>query len=164
MVNLKRHITVKCKTAMYSVIKVRNIRKSLTVKAAHNLVLGTAISHLDYANALHINLPDVNINKLQRIQNIAVKLVLGACIYDSATECLHHLHWLPIRKRIQFKVLLLIFKAILLKTGPQYIEDMFELYREDQRTLRSNSILYHIKIPVTEGSAFATRTLGVAGA
>ena len=104
--NLQHFIAIKCKTAMYSIIKIRNIRKSLTVEVAHTLVLGIVISHLDYANALYINLPDVDINKLQRIQNIAAKLVLGSCKYDSATECLHYLHWLPVRKRIQFKVLL----------------------------------------------------------
>ena len=123
-------------------------------------------NHLYYANALYINLPDVNINKLQRIQNIAAKLVLGACKYDSATECIHYLHWLPIRKRIQLKLLLLIFKAIyniVLKIGPPYIKDMFELYGKDQRILRSNSILYHNKMPSTKKSTFARWTLTITG-
>ena len=65
--NLKHHIAVKYKTAMYSILRIRNIRRSLTVEAAYTLVLSMVISHLeflDYANALYFILPDVDINKL----------------------------------------------------------------------------------------------------
>ena len=35
------------------------------------------ISHLDYDNEILIDLPDITIKKLQRVQNITASLVLG---------------------------------------------------------------------------------------
>ena len=46
------------------------------------------------------------------------------------------LHWLPVPKRIEYKVLLLVFKA-LHNQAPGYIADMVELHSAS-RTLRSN--------------------------
>ena len=56
--------------------------------ACQTLVFGLVTSHLDYANALYIGLPDCDIAKLQCVQNAAAKLVLNKTKYDSATEVL----------------------------------------------------------------------------
>ena len=45
--------------------------------------------------------------------------------YDHITPILTELHWLPVRKRIQFKVLLLTFKA-LHDQSPGYISSLIE--------------------------------------
>ena len=83
--SLKHHIKLKCKTAMWHIHQIKNVRAYLTQEACETLVLGTVISHLDYANTLFIGLPQCDINKLQRVQNIAAKLVLnnGANSHDS---------------------------------------------------------------------------------
>ena len=75
-------------------------------------VLGLVISHLDYASSILVDLPKCDINKLQRVQNMASKLVLGKAKYDSATECLKQLYWLPIKMRIKFRLLCLIYKTL----------------------------------------------------
>ena len=67
--------------------------------------------HLDYANAIFAGLPDCEISKLQRVQNIAAKFVLNRTWYDSPEQARHELHWLPIRTRIQHKVLSLTYKS-----------------------------------------------------
>ena len=76
------------------------------------MVFGLVTSHLDYANALYIGLPDCDIAKLQQVQNAAAKLVLNKTKYDSATEALKELHWLPIRCRVIHKLLTLVYKAL----------------------------------------------------
>ncbi|PIK41641.1 reverse transcriptase [Apostichopus japonicus] len=73
---LKTHIAAKCRAAIAGLRLVRNIRHLLTKDACHTIVLGLVISHLDYANSLYANLPNVVIMMLQRIQNMAAKLVL----------------------------------------------------------------------------------------
>ena len=55
---------------------------SVTTKIA----LGLVISHLDYVNALYSGLPDVDIKKLQRIQDIVAKIVTQRGNYDSGTK------------------------------------------------------------------------------
>ena len=76
----------------------------LTEDACHTLVRGLVLSHLDYCNAVYAGLPNVDLDKLQRVQNMAGKLVKRANKYDSASACRIELHWLPVRERIQYKL------------------------------------------------------------
>ena len=94
-------------------------------------------SKLDSCNSLLFGLPKGNLYRLQRIQNSAAKIISGACKRDHITPILRELHWLPISSRIQFKILLLTFRAI--KNGsPSYISDLVEPYVPN-RQLRSTN-------------------------
>ena len=95
--NLKKQITTKCATAMFNIQCIKHIWNTLTQSAYQTLVQGLVIAHLDYANALYFGSPDIDVNRLQRVQNIAARLILGKTNQDSITECLSKLHWLPIR-------------------------------------------------------------------
>ena len=57
-------------------------------------------------------LPQRQISKLQRLQNSAALLALDLSKFCHITPVLQQLHWLPVVKRIQFKILLLTFKSI----------------------------------------------------
>lgn len=161
---LKTHIAAKCRAAMAGLRLVRNIRHLLTKDACHTIVLGLVISHLDYANSLYANLPNVVIMMLQRIQNMAAKLVLKRGKEDSASEALKELHWLPIRQRILHKILTLVFKCVVDKSAPQYLISRFTLAPQSSRSLRSNNILYKLIIPRTQRATFASRAISVFGA
>ena len=78
--------------AIVNLLKIRNIRKILTVDACKTLVQGLVISHLDYCKSILAELPESTIKKFQRIQNIASKIILGRSKYDSTTECMRELH------------------------------------------------------------------------
>ena len=71
--NLKQHITSKCQLAMLNIQCFKNIRHLLTQEATETLVLGTVISHLDYCNGILACLLDVDISRMQFVQNIAAK-------------------------------------------------------------------------------------------
>ena len=94
--SFKHHIRVKCKTAMYSLLRIKHMRKYLTQDAAQILISSLVMSHLDYANSLSYGLPDCDIDKLQCDQTCAAKLVLNRSKYDSRTQAFIDLHWLPI--------------------------------------------------------------------
>ena len=74
--SFKSHIVRKCRTAMFSLLKIKHIRKHLTAQACEVLVHGLVMSHLDYGNSLFFGLPDCDIKQLQRVQNAAAKVVL----------------------------------------------------------------------------------------
>ena len=76
--------------------KIKYLRPILTEDTTQALVLGLVISHIDYCNSLFAGLPETDISKLQRIQNVGAKLVLNKPRSYSATEALRQLHWLPI--------------------------------------------------------------------
>ena len=110
--NLKQHISNKCRTAMFNLQKIKHIRPFLTEEACHTIVHGLVISHLDYANSLYQGLPDCSVKRFQRVQNMAAKIILRKGKYDSATQCLKTLHWLPVRRRVEHKLLTLGYKCI----------------------------------------------------
>ena len=51
------------------------------------------------------------LNRLQRLQNKAAKLIFKAKKYDHASSLLRQLHWLPVAKRIEFKTLAFVYKC-----------------------------------------------------
>ena len=110
--NLKKQITTKCATSMFNIQCIKHIQNTLTQSACQTFVQGLVMAHLNYANALYFGLPDIDVKRLQRVQNIAVRLILGKTNQDSITECLGELHWLPIRAQIDFKILVLVYKCL----------------------------------------------------
>ena len=65
--------------------KIVNTRNILITEVCNTAVLTTVISHLDYANAIMVGLPEKHISKLQHVQNMAVKVVLKRGKYTSST-------------------------------------------------------------------------------
>ncbi len=51
-------------------------------------------------------------NKLQMVQNAAARVLTRTRKYDHISLDLSTLHWLPIKHRIDFKMLLITFKAL----------------------------------------------------
>ena len=86
-------------------------------------------------------LPDCEIAKLQRVQNAAARLLMSCKKYDHITPVLINLHWLPVRYRINFKILLLTFKA-LYGMAPSYIIDLIYTKTNTHYLLRSNEGVY----------------------
>ncbi len=83
-------------------------------------------------------LPNKQIMKLQRVQNAAAQLVKDTRKYDHITLVLIELHWLPVEKRIVFKILLLTFKC-LHGLAPSYLSDL--IVKKPSLDLRSDNQL-----------------------
>ena len=124
--NYKHHVTKKCKAAMINYFKIKSIRPLLDVKTTARLCLSLCISHLDYCNSVLYGLPDTTLNRFQRIQNMCARLTLRRGKRDSITECLKELHWLPVKQRIQYKILTLTHKCVN-KIGPKYLQELIHL-------------------------------------
>ena len=77
-----------------------------------------------------------SIRQLQLIQNSAARVLTKINKLDHITPVLKSLHWLPVCQRIDFKILLLVYKA-LNGLGPKYISDLLPRY-EPPRPLRSS--------------------------
>jgi len=92
----------------------------LTQEALVTVVHAFLTSRIDYCNSLLYDISDYNINPLQRIQNSAARIVTDSRKYDHFTPILQKLHWLPIRQRIHFKILLITDKSIN-DMAPEYL-------------------------------------------
>ena len=101
--NLKQHITFKCQIAMLNIQCIKKIRYLLTQEATETLLLGIVMSHLDYSNGIMAGLPDVDISRMQHVQNIATKIFVLYAIsvkVSNSKNILAKLHWLLIHRRI----------------------------------------------------------------
>ena len=125
--SLVPHVNNICKTSCLHLRAIRKIRQFLDKDSTILLLHAFVISRLDYCNSLLFGLPDYVINRLQLIQNSAARLVFCVRKHDHVTPLLINLHWLPIKYRIQFKILLMTFK-VLCGEAPSYQCDLITPY------------------------------------
>ncbi len=92
-------------------VNIAKLRNMLPVSDAEKLVHAFMTSRLDYCNALLGGCPASSINKLQIVQNAAARVLTKSRKYDHITPILQSLHWLPIKFRISYKILLLAYKG-----------------------------------------------------
>ena len=97
--------------------------KLKSVEHVHSLVT----SHVDYCNALLLGVPDYKIKRLQRMHNIAARIVERRPHDHDIDAVLQSLHWLPVKSRILFKTLLLVYKC---ENGlaPEYLSSLLVPY------------------------------------
>ncbi len=76
------------------------------------LIIAFMTSSLDYCNALLGGCSARLINKLQLVQNAAARVLTRTRKYDHISPVLSTLQWLPIKHRIDFKILLITYKAL----------------------------------------------------
>ena len=93
-------------------------------------------SKRDYCNSLLYCIPKYLVCRLQRVQNTAARIVALTRKYDSITPIMCKLHWLPVRSRIIFKLLLLVYKPLNGK-APSYISSLLS-HRKCSQSLRSS--------------------------
>jgi hypothetical protein len=111
------------------IINLRNIAKIgifLSYDTAKLLIHALVSSKLDNCNSLLFGLPEHILQKLQYVQNASARVIAGLRKHDHIKLTLIELHWLLVDKRIEFKILLLIFKAL---------NNCIDLYKRSYSTL-----------------------------
>ena len=83
-------------------------------------------SKLLYCSSVWSNTSNSNIEKLQKVQNFAGRIVLGLRKYDHISEGLRSLNWLPIKDRLKLNDAIMVFKCIN-NLAPDYLANEFEL-------------------------------------
>ena len=151
---LGSHVQGVCRTATFGLRSIARVRKYLDQQTCERLVHAYVSSKLDYCNSLLYGLPGEMLNRIQRIQNNAARVVTRIRKSDHITPVLAALHWLPVRHRITFKILLITFK-LLQNNTPDYLRSLLHV-RSSLRRLRSSSTTI-LSIPRTKSKAFGDR-------
>ena len=86
--------------------------------------------------------------RLQRVQNTAARLLTNTRKYDHITPALKQLHWLPIKARVEYKFLVLTYKAIE-GTAPVYLAGLVEVFIPLRCDLRSSNDRFLLDVPFT---------------
>ena len=129
--SMNSHVNNTCSNAFYYMFNIRRIRKYLSRRSTKTLIHAFVSSRVDYC------LPAYHLNKLQKVQNAAVRLIFQESKYCHVRPLLYNLHWLPVKFRIDFRMLLLTYKAIN-GLAPFYLYELISLEKACKYKLRSD--------------------------
>lgn len=135
--SMRTQVTKICQTAHYHLKNIGKIRNILDENNCKMIIHSLVTSRLDYCNSLLQGLPSYNLDKLQKIQNKAAKMITLSKGREHAQPILRSLHWLPVHQRIKFKILCIVFKC-LHNIAPSYLSELLCRYTP-RRPLRSQS-------------------------
>ena len=138
MLSMGTHINKVCSSGFYYLHNLRRIRKYLSQVCLVTLIHEFVTGRLDYWNSLTYGLPQCQISKLQTVQNAVARIALDLSKFCHITPALRQPQWLPVVKRIQFKILLLTFKAIH-GLSPPYVRELITVKPKSTYGLRPNN-------------------------
>ena len=121
---------------------VRRNRHLLSDENVETVVHSIVSSRLDYCNSLFHGIDKKAMNKLQKLQNAAARIISKRKKRESVRDVLVKLHWLPVENRIVYKILVLTFK-IVHNLSPKNLSDLLS-YR-CQHTLTFNLCYFDSK-------------------
>lgn len=98
--SMNAHINKVFNVSFYYIHNIWRIRKYLSPNSTETLIHAFITSRLDYCNSLLYGTPQVQIDKLQRVQNAAARLIFKQPKFSHITPLLCQLHWLPIRPHL----------------------------------------------------------------
>ena len=134
---MQAHVNNISKSCYYQIRNLSKIRNYLSEESCQTLTHAFVSSRLDNMNALLHGVNKALTKRLQNVQNNAARVVKRQRKSCHITPILKDLHWLPVKYRSQYKILLLVYKCIH-GEGPAYLASMLEEY-DPIRTLRSSS-------------------------
>ena len=139
--DMKKHVANVCRSSFYQLRNIGSIRKYLSEEACAKLIHAFVTSRIDYCNSVLANLPKCLYSKLQKVLNVAARILTLTKKFDHISPVLVRLHWLPIPLRVHYKIILLTFKC-LYGLGPLYLKDLLTLYEPNGYELRSSNAKY----------------------
>ena len=100
------------------------------------------------------------IQRIQRIQNQAARMLKRIPRRNHITSVLKDLHWLRINERIEFKMLILTHGAFY-ETGPMYLSERIKKHNSSNRT-RYTSLLSILPISKMCANSYFERSFSYA--
>ena len=153
-----------CKATYFHLRNISAIHNHLSSAATEQLIHSFFSSRLDYCNSLLYGVPKYKIKYLQRVQNVAARIVTRCPRRDHITPHLESLHWLPVEFRIVFKILLLAYKCMNNLTS-NYLSELVTPYTQERYPTKAifehrfnNSPIFKLKSYEERSFTFAAPT------
>lgn len=151
-------ITSVCRSSYMHLRNIGAVTKYLPRDVLLGLVHAFVTSRIDFCNSLYAGLPDYEIARLQKVQNQAARVITGTSRFSHITPVLADLHWLPVSRRIQFKLLLFIHRFVY-GNSPNYLD--LKLSKPVRFTKRS--LAPTLELPIAKHVNAGDRAFSIAG-
>ena len=156
---MNAHVSNIAQTCYFELRCLASVCRFLTSTATATLVSAFVLSRIDYCNSLLFGSTHDVTSHLQRIQNIAARVILRLPKSSSITIHLKSLHWLPVKVRSIYKIACLCYHCHN-STAPSYVIDMLHkkaiahttiltpahtpcLFSIDLHTVRQHLVIVH---------------------
>ena len=107
------HITNVSRTITFHLRNISRIRRYIGKDTCHHAVSSLILSRIDYCNSLLLSPPKSYTLGLQRLKIWAARLVFTVNRQQDPKQLLKYLHWLPVKQRISFKLLLYVLRHLI---------------------------------------------------
>ena len=157
--NFSEHVRNVCRTCFYHLRQIRSVRRSLTTKAATFIC-----TRVDYGNAVYAGLTLSRISQLQSVLNAAARLIGGIPKFAHISCFIREeLHWLPMQKRIEFKILMLM-RNCLASQAPVYLRELCVLVLSiPDRRFHHSAMQGDLVVPMAQTSMVLHKNFAVVG-
>ena len=105
---------------------IRQIRRFLSPASNKLLAHQFVTSHLDCCNSFNFGVSVNQSDRLQKMLNAAARLIFRLPKFNHIASALFVLNWLPVVYGFQFKLLLLVYKALNIQAR-EYIKDLLQV-------------------------------------
>ena len=143
-----RHVTAVARACNYHAWAIRHISHLLSMEwiaiyaIYATLTCNLILSRQHYCNVVLYGAPVSSIEKLQRVQNTAERIVTQSPRMANDLPLLEKLHWLPVHQRIEYKPAVLTFKIRRSSTSP-YLARHIRSPQISRRLRSSDTPLLH---------------------
>ena len=96
------------------------------------------------------------------MQNYAAKVICKKQKYDSSTECLYKLHWLPIHYRCIYKLMTIVYK-MLYEQEPQYLVNKLSFKTSNKKTRHNTTNSKQLIVPFNQNRTQGDRGFSFTG-
>ena len=114
VLSLRLHVSYTSRTCRFHLRNIGRVRKCIPQDTRVVLIKSLVMSRLAYSNGLLYGLPKCTVYGLKSLQNSAARIVTQKRLqdHDSMSRTLIGLDWLPVDKRIEYKLLLYTYRAL----------------------------------------------------
>lgn len=147
----KDNVNYICKKMSMKVGVLARLRKKLSFNSAVNIYKTVTAPNLDFVATILLSCNDGDINRLQKMQNKAMRVILRVSKYTPIQEMLDALYFLSVKQRIVYNVIVMVFK-IKNHMVPDYFDEMFRFGRDVHRYSMRNKNDFRLPAVNKEGT------------
>ena len=88
-------------------------------------------------------------------------MITWTAYHVHVTAALQSLHWLPVRSRLDYKVLVIVYQAVC-GMAPSYIKELFQIYHPKRKLSSQGEI--KLVVPICSTRRYGSNSFEVCGA
>ena len=133
------HVNEVVSSSYFHIRTIDKLKAYMSKDDLESYVHSIISSKLDYCNVVLYGVNKSVVNKLQKLQNAAARLIFKLPKYCSVTDKIRQLHWLRVEERIVYKIILFVYKFFT-SNGPAFLDNILEIADLESRLLTRKNL------------------------